>query len=168
AAAASHTVKEWNTGTIKLGSGSWDSGFVVEGQITLGATYSAVTFAQNDSGDTITRNDGGSWLADGFAAGQTISLAGAVSAQNHANSLLTAVTATTLTLSVADTVIAEGPESVRITADIGTVRERTADTVTLIELKPAFLALLGGAGPTTLANRTVVQRNRLGQNTDFF
>src|SRR5205823_1632527 len=35
-------------------------------------------------------------------------------------------------------------------------------------LKPAFLALLGGAGPTTLANRTVVQRNRLGQSSDFF
>jgi len=37
---------------------------------------SSVTFAPNSGGDTITRNDSGSWSADGFADGQQITVSG--------------------------------------------------------------------------------------------
>jgi hypothetical protein len=40
-------------------------------------SVSSVTFAPNSGGDTITRNDGGTWSADGFAANQQISVSGA-------------------------------------------------------------------------------------------
>ena len=51
------------------------SGFVPEGLITVGSTYS-VLFARDAAGDTITRTDGGSFVTDMFAAGQTISVSG--------------------------------------------------------------------------------------------
>src|SRR5262249_19326352 len=41
------------------------------------------------------------------------------------------------------------------------------DTLFLANLQPGFLALLNGAASATLTN-TIVQRNRLGQNADFF
>ncbi len=246
------TVKEWTTGSVKLSGGQFDPGFVPEGLITLGATYNSVVFTRDGAGDTITRSDGGSWITDGFAAGQTIAVSG--TAYNNVNFTLVGVTASTLRVSVANSVVPTPPattESARITADIGTVAEvgtqynitfsssggnkitrndvggswvadgfaagqtiavygtgpggagvnnqvykilnvtastltvdkavtaegpenailsggaTKRDTLFLVDLQPAFLALLGGNSSLTL-QRTVVERNRLGQNADFF
>jgi hypothetical protein len=76
----------------------------------------ALTFAEvGATGDTITRS-GGSWLADGFAAGDLITVAGTVS-NNFADKLVTAVTATVLTLDTQDlTAEVIGSASVTITA----------------------------------------------------
>jgi Ca2+-binding RTX toxin-like protein len=250
AAGTGSTVKEWNFGSVKLASGPFDPGFVPEGLIRLGTTYSSVVFAREGAGDTITRMDGGSWLTDGVAAGQTIAVSGTT--YNNVNFTLISVTASTLRVSVANSVIPTTPgttESARITADIGTVAEVgtqfnitlsggnkitrndvggswitdgfamgqtiavfgtgaggvglnnqvykilnvTASTLTvdkavtakgpenaiisggaakrdilfLVDLQPAFLALLNGNSSLTL-QRTIVERNRLGQNADFF
>src|SRR5262249_47869262 len=45
--------------------------------------------------------------------------------------------------------------------DVGTVSTITADTLTLLNLQPAFLTTGGGV-------HAVVQRNRLGEKADFF
>lgn len=59
-----------------------------------------LTFAEvGASGDTITRSTG-SWIADGFRAGQTITVAGSVS--NNVTGAITGVTATVLTLGTTD------------------------------------------------------------------
>jgi hypothetical protein len=61
----------------------------------------ALTFAEvGATADTITRS-GGSWLADGFAVGDLITVAG-TSTNNFADKLITAVTATVLTLDTQD------------------------------------------------------------------
>jgi hypothetical protein len=253
----SHTVAAFNSGTIKLSSGQWDPGFVPEGLITIGTTYQ-VQFARNNTGDTITRTDGGSWITDGFAVGETISVT--QTANNFFNYSVVGVSASTLTLSVANSVVPTAPagttEPARITIDVGTIAEvgsqysvsfnkfantisRTdggdwtaigfaagqtisvygtgtggtgannqvykilsigganhsvltldpnvskiaanegpetaiienmaakADTLYLFDLQPGFLTLLNGASTQTLTT-TVVERNRLGQNADFF
>src|SRR5262249_37337414 len=61
-----------------------DSGFAVGQQITITGEWSfpAVTFARNAAGDTITRASG-SWLDDGFGAGQTILLSGTTSTNGN-------------------------------------------------------------------------------------
>ena len=60
-----------------------------------------ITFAEvGATGDTITRT-GGSWLDDGFAAGDIITVAGSVS-NNVTTDALTTVTATVLTLNTTD------------------------------------------------------------------
>lgn len=60
-----------------------------------------VTFAEvGATGDTITRS-GGSWVADGFRAGDLITVA-STSSNNFASALVTAVTATVLTLDTQD------------------------------------------------------------------
>jgi hypothetical protein len=251
-ASGSHTIKEWASGSVKLASGQFDPGFVPEGLITLGATYNSVVLARDGAGDTITRMDGGSWLTDGFTAGQTIAVSGTT--YNNVNFTLVSVTASTLRVSVSNSVIPTPTgttESARVTADIGTVAEigtqynitfsspggistitrngggswltdgfaagqniaiygtgpggaglnnqlykilnvtattlivdkpvtaegpenavisgggAKRDTLYLIDLQPAFLTLLGGSASVTL-QRTIVQRNRLGQNADFF
>ena len=246
---AAHTVKEWNSASIQLATGQFDPGFVPEGLITIGATYS-VTFARNGTGDTIARSSG-SWVTDGFAAGQTISVTGTT--YNNTNFTIAGATATTLTLTVANSVIptnsGTSSETARITADVGTVAEigtqytlsftggnqinrasgswsvdgfalnqtiavygtgpggvgannqvykivgigitglsltvdktvvteaaelaivsgggAKKDTLYLANLKPAVLALLNGSASQVLT-RTIVERNRLGQNADFF
>src|SRR5262249_32751488 len=113
---------------------------------------------------TITRNDvGGSWLVDGFAQGQTIAVygtgPGGVGLNNQVYKILV-VTASSLTVDKA--VTAEGPENAIIP---GGAAKR--DTLFLVNLQPAFLALLNGSPSLTL-QRTIVERNRLGQNADFF
>jgi RTX calcium-binding nonapeptide repeat (4 copies) len=157
----SHTIKQWNTGTITRSDGnSWlTSGFVVEGIITIGSPVSGLTFARALTGDTITRADGGSWVTAGFIAGQTITVRGTPG--NDGKYLIKRVSATTLTLTVTNTLTAEGPETATISADVGTVSQITASTLTFFDLQPFFLTSLSGI-------HTVVQRNRLGENTDFF
>jgi hypothetical protein len=111
--------------------------------ITLGATDLAaegpisnvtivgsngLTFAEvGGTGDTITRT-GGSWLADGFAAGDLITVASTAS-NNFAAKLVTAVTATVLTLDTQD-LVAETIGSHAITITAG---ETDADWVADIE-----------------------------------
>ena len=125
----SHTIKEWNSGTIKLqpGQGVYDLGFVPEGLIAIGATYQ-VAFARDDAGDTIKRFDGGSWLTDGFATGQTISVS--QTTYNNVNFTIVNATAMTLTLEVKNSVIPTTlalpampviTENARIAADVGAV-----------------------------------------------
>jgi hypothetical protein len=60
----------------------------------------ALTFAEiGATGDTLTRS-GGSWLADGFAAGDTVTIAG--TASNNVSGAVTAVTETVLTFDTTD------------------------------------------------------------------
>lgn len=72
-----------------------------------------LTFAENTPlGDTITRNDGGSFASDGFAAGDiiTIGAGSALNAGTKAHGIAT-VTPTVITLDVLDDLAAEGPIS---------------------------------------------------------
>ncbi|HET6237314.1 MAG TPA: hypothetical protein VFE41_20495 [Acetobacteraceae bacterium] len=57
----------------------------------------------------ITRTDGGNWLTDGFAVGQTILVTGSAkdSTAGATSYTVTGVTATVLTLSLGDTIVAE-------------------------------------------------------------
>jgi hypothetical protein len=77
----------------------------------------ALTFAEVDAtGDTITRT-GGSWLDDGFAAGDLITVSGSAT-NNFSQKLITAVTATVLTLDTQD-LVAELIESFNVTVTAG-------------------------------------------------
>ncbi|MGY3658239.1 hypothetical protein [Bradyrhizobium sp. USDA 376] len=261
-----HTIKEWNSGTIKLqpGQGLFDPGFVPEGLIAIGGTYQ-VAFARSNTGDTITRFDGGNWLTEGFAKGQTISVS--LTTYNNVNFTLVDVTANTLTLEVKNSVIPTTladpgaptiTEGARIAADVGAVaiagsqylvtfaQHATGDTITrsdggswitdgfkdgmniavygtpdkagspgdpgnkrvfqvdhvtatvltlkvsnsviaegpeqaiisgqgtkvdtlfMFDLKPAFLTLTNNGNSAPTLTRTIVERNRLGQNADFY
>jgi len=98
----------------------------VSGVVIVGSH--ALTFAEvGGTGDTITRS-GGSWLADGMAAGDLVTVAGTVS-NNFADKLVTAVTATVLTLDTQD-LVAEVIGSHAITVTAG---ETDADWVAAIE-----------------------------------
>src|SRR5262249_5233398 len=168
----SHTVKEWNTGTITRTDGkSWsDSFFSVEGLITLGKPLAGLTFARGAAGDTISRASG-DWATDGFIARQLIYVSGTPG--NNGVFTIAGVSANhkTLVLTAVNALNPEGPETATISADVGTVStvtdvkngsgQVTSSTLTLIDLKPFFLTSANGTF-------TVVQRNRLGQNTDFF
>ena len=69
---------------------------------------------------SIVRTDGGNWLTDGFAVGQTILVTGSAgnSTVGATSYTVTAVTATTLTLSLGDSIVAEGsagrPEAITV------------------------------------------------------
>jgi Ca2+-binding RTX toxin-like protein len=121
-------VVEWASGSIKLASGQFDPGFVPEGLITIGQTYGSLVFARDTGGDTITRTDGGSFLTDKFAPGQSISISGTTynDGGGGPNYVITAVTANTITLAAVSQLIptAQGAtESARISVDVGTVTE---------------------------------------------
>ena len=73
-----------------------------------------------------------------------------------------AVNGPVLTLTVANSVTNEGPEAAIISEG-----NAKADTLFLVDLQPAFLTLLNGNSSQTL-QRTIVERNRLGQVPDFF
>jgi Ca2+-binding RTX toxin-like protein len=133
-----------------------DVGTVAE----IGTQYN-ISFSD---GHTITRTDiGGSWLTDGFAIGQTITVYGTgtdgVGPNNQVYKILT-VTASDIT--VDKSVVDEAAEDAIISGG-GAKR----DTLYLIDLQPAFLALLGDNDSVSL-QRTVVERNRLGMAPDFF
>src|SRR5262249_55724937 len=108
----SHTVKEWNTGTITRTDGkSWsDSFFSVEGLITLGKPLAGLTFARGAAGDTISRASG-DWATDGFIAGQLIYVSGTPG--NNGVFTIAGVSANhkTLVLTAVNALNPEGPET---------------------------------------------------------
>lgn len=90
-----------------------------------------LTFAEvGASGDTITRSTG-SWVDDGFAVGDMITVTGTVS--NNVSGVLTAVSATVLTLDATDLAAETGPAATNVTAS-GTLTfaevGATDDTIT--------------------------------------
>jgi len=86
------------------------------GNVTVVA-YPALTFAEvGGTGDTITRSHG-SWVTDGFRAGDRIEVAGSGS-NNFTDALVTAVTAAVLTLDTQD-LVAEVASSAAITVTAG-------------------------------------------------
>lgn len=54
------------------------------------------------SADSIDRNDGGSWITDGFEAGDIIEVRGATTAANNGRYTIVSLTASTLTLNIGD------------------------------------------------------------------
>src|SRR5262249_35947342 len=93
-----------------------DSAFAVGQQITVTGewSYGAVTFARDNGGDTITRTTG-SWVTDGFIAGETIVLSDTTSTNgnltNNGNFTIKSVTASTLTLTAVNTVVPTQPNA---------------------------------------------------------
>ncbi|BCS96179.1 hypothetical protein DSLASN_18110 [Desulfoluna limicola] len=93
---------------------------------SLATTDVAVTFADNGYnstgrvGDTITRSDGGSWLADGFVAGSLVKIDGiSVNATGVGEYYRVAdVSASVLTLSGRDKLVSEG-DDVTVTIERG-------------------------------------------------
>ena len=88
-----------------------------------------ITFAEvGDTGDTITRGDAGSFIADGFAVGDLITVTG--STGNNITAALAGVAASVLTLG-ADDLVAEGPVSgVTIVGHEALVFDAAGGTVT--------------------------------------
>jgi hypothetical protein len=82
----------------------------------------SVTFARDPAGDTITR-DTGSWVNDGFAAGQIITVTG--TAGNNRDFTIAKVTDNILTLVQGNSVTNEGPETGTFT-----INAATGDTIT--------------------------------------
>jgi hypothetical protein len=73
----------------------------------FGATSAVVDFAQPDP-DTIIRTDGGNWVTDGFAAGDTITVAGSINGNNGTNAFTIFTISTTNTLN--DTITLDGAD----------------------------------------------------------
>ena len=87
----------------------------------VGQFTGSITFARSGSGDTVTRNDGASWTAAGFAAGQIITLSG--TSQNNGVYTILGFGGTNnsaLILTVKNTVTAETDTSATITSNAGT------------------------------------------------
>jgi hypothetical protein len=165
------TATEATVGLMQRTDGnSWISaGFTVEGMIAVGKPLS-VTFARSPLGDTISRNDGGNWSTDGFTTGQTIVVSGTANNDRTYTIAGVSLNGSTLTLTVANTVTAEGPETASISGDVGVVTNGGAvgvvsnispSTLTLINIGPGFAALGSGS-------YTVVQWNRLGNGAPDF
>jgi hypothetical protein len=121
-----HSVTEWNAATLSRGDGnSWlTSGFTVEGIVTVGSAIPNLTFARGASGDTIKRASG-SWIADGFVAGQQITVRGTTNDDLTYTIAAGGVTTLTLTLTVSNHLTPEGPETATISADVGTINKIT-------------------------------------------
>jgi hypothetical protein len=95
-------------------------------QATAAPVQASVYFTPNTAtaGGTITRTDGQSWIAKGFAVGDLIEIAG--SANNSTSpdvpDVITAVTASTLTLTPEDLTVSEGtsaaPETITVTLGV--------------------------------------------------
>jgi len=90
-----------------------------------------ITFAEiGEAGDTITRGDAGSFIADGFQAGDLINVTGSTGNNITAAAVLTDVAASVLTLG-ADALVDEGPVSgVTIVGHEALVFDAAGDTVT--------------------------------------
>ncbi len=114
---------------------------------------------------TITRTDGGNWLTDGFAVGQTILVSS--SAKNSTVGAtfytVTAVTPTVLTLSLSDTIVAEAtaaaPEALKV-QHIFAYKMTSAQTTTLTshirDWTPAELLNTFNAGLLKSVTDTVI------------
>jgi hypothetical protein len=92
-----------------------------------------ITFAEvGVSGDTITRNDAGSFISDGFVNGMAITVAGSVS-NNFVDAKITNVAASVLTLDTQDLVAEVAAPNVTITGTTGITFAEvggTGDTIT--------------------------------------
>ena len=73
----------------------------------------SITFARNAAGDLITRNDGGSWLADGYASGDTIAVTGAAGV-NNTNFVIAGMAGNVLTVTAANFVTVGTSPSVTV------------------------------------------------------
>src|SRR6185437_546693 len=85
---------------------------------------------------TITRTDGGDWTADGFAAGQLITVSGSAANSTAAGQTfkITTVTAGVITLSPANAIVTEGtsgtPETITVVANTaGTINRTTGSWI---------------------------------------
>jgi hypothetical protein len=90
----------------------------------------SLIFADSGTADTITR-DTGSWIADGFAVGDVVTIEGSTS--NNVTGVLATVTALVLTLGATTSLVAETTATARVTgspgltfAEVGT----SGDTIT--------------------------------------
>ncbi len=135
----------------------------------------------------ITRTDGGNWLTDGFAVGQTILVTGSAANSTVGSTAytVTGVTASVLTLSLGDTIVAEAtaaaPEAFTV-QHIFAYKMTTAQTTTLTshirdwtpaELLNTFSAgllksvtdtvITVGAPNITGANVTILTGNSVGE-----
>jgi hypothetical protein len=142
--------------TVTLQHNTTDSQDAVKGYFT--ASTATVPGA-------ITRTDGGNWLTDGFAVGQTILVAGSSkdSTQGSTAYTVTAVSATMLTLSLADTIVAEAtaaaPEAFKV-QHIFAYKMTAAQTTTLTshirDWTPAELLNTFNAGLLKSVTDTVI------------
>ena len=126
---------------------------------------SPITAKVNFTANTITRTDGGNWLTDGFAVGQTILVSS--SAKNSTVGAtfytVTAVSPTVLTLSLSDTIVAEAtaaaPEALKV-QHIFAYKMTAAQTTTLTshirEWTPAELLNTFNAGLLKSVTDTVI------------
>ena len=114
---------------------------------------------------SITRTDGGNWLADGFTVGQTVLVGGSAgnSTVGATSYSVTAVTATTLVLSFGDTIVTEAsagtPEAITVQHIFSykmTQAQITALTSGIKDWTPAQLLSLFGAGLLKNVTDTVV------------
>ncbi len=119
-----------NDGTYRIAEVTDLTLFLAEGEALINETLTrhamsgSLTFADNGAAaDTITRGSG-SWLTDGFAAGQMIRVEG--SGDNDGLYLIAAVTASTLTLVASDS-LNPGTAS---SASVATISLTAPDTIT--------------------------------------
>ncbi len=149
--------------------GTATTSITVKLQHTTSDTPDAVTAyftaSAGSTPGTIVRTDGGNWLTDGFAVGQTVLVGGSTanSTVGATSYTVTAVTATTLTLSVGDTIAAEAsagtPRSDHV-QHIFSYKMTAAQIATLTsgikEWTPQQLLSLFGAGLLKNVTDTVV------------
>src|SRR5208283_1151388 len=91
----------------------------------------------------IVRDDGGSWLADGFRVGDLVQLTGPAGSNNSTGVGLaytvTAVTASTITLSNGDVIFPEGPETI----SIGRGQHPTITDIQVEQIAPVWISASG-------------------------
>ncbi len=142
--------------TVTLQHNTTDSQDAVKGYFTASTTTTA---------GSITRTDGGNWLTDGFAVGQTILVAGSAndSTQGATFYTVTGITSTVLKLSLGDTIVAEAtaaaPEAFTV-QHIFAYKMTTAQTTTLTshirDWTPAQLLNTFSAGLLKSVTDTVI------------
>ncbi|UUT35875.1 hypothetical protein [Microbacterium elymi] len=107
-----------NQAALRLEGGAGNDLFLIQafalartdahGTLIMGPVFTG-TVTVNAAAGTLTRSDGGSFIADGFAVGQTLAVAGAGVGNDHDAAhaaVISAVTATTITLATGLTVAA--------------------------------------------------------------
>ena len=125
---------------------SWiDAGFVVEGMIAVGTPLS-VTFAESLG----RHHHPGQRQLDRRRLHGRPDHRGLRHGNNGTYTIASeVVTTSTLTLTVYNTVAAEGPETATVSGALGTVSKISTSTLTLIDLTPAFSAALkSGTSPS--------------------
>ncbi len=100
----------------------------------------------NNKAATITRTDGGSWIASGFAVGQSISVGGSPHNTTGAGKTytITGLTAATITLSTQNQIVSEGSSSL---PENVTLQHTTSDTPDPVK---AYFTGLSGSTPGSI------------------